>query len=124
MQLSLKTLFLSYISHIYIYDAAGNNVWAAAPEVQLVAFDSCLDYPTANASYTDTVYVAGRVVIPNGITNVTGWCNGISFDLPLFDRSDVPNGKGFNAFIPELYMKNGTNNLDIYGYHGDRKSVV
>ena len=108
----------TYISHIYIYDAAGNNVSAAAPEVQLVAFDSCLDYPTANASYTDTVYVAGWVVIPNGITNVTGWCNGISFDLPLFDRSDVPNGKGFNAFIPELYMKNGTNNLDIYGYHG------
>ena len=108
----------TYISHIYIYDASGNNVAAEAPAVQLVAFDSCLDYPTANASYTDTVYVAGWVVIPGGITNVTGWCNGISFDLPLFDRSDVPNGKGFNAFIPETYMKNGTNSLDIYGYHG------
>ena len=107
-----------YISHIYIYDASGNNVAAEVPAVQLVAFDSCLDYPTANASYTDTVYVAGWVIIPGGITNVTGWCNGISFDLPLFDRSDVPNGKGFNAFIPETYMKNGTNSLDIYGYHG------
>lgn len=107
-----------YISHIYIYDAAGNSVASAAPEVQLVVFNSCLDYPAANASYTDKVYVAGWVVIPNGITNVTGWCNGISFDLPLFDRSDVPNGKGFNAFIPETYMKNGINSLDIYGYHG------
>lgn len=81
-------------------------------------FNSCLDYPTENSSYTDAVYVAGWLVIPNGITNVTGWCNGISFDLPLFDRSDVPNGKGFGAYIPESYMKNGTNNLDIYGYHG------
>ena len=80
-------------------------------------FECCLDYPKANSDYVDSVYIAGWVKVPSGCTNVTGWCNGNAFDIPLHDRSDVANGKGFHGYIPASFLKNGTNTLDIFAYH-------
>ena len=84
---------------------------------QPTSFSSCLDYPKANGDYTDSVYVAGWVKVPSGCTNVTGWCNGSAFNIPLNDRSDVPDGKGFSGYIPLTHLKNGTNTLEIFAYH-------
>ena len=90
---------------------------ASEPNPQPTKFECCLDYPKANADYVDSVYIAGWVKVPSGCTNVTGWCNGNAFDIPLHDRSDVPNGKGFHGYIPASFLKNGTNTLDIFAYH-------
>ena len=87
------------------------------PNPQPTKFECCLDYPKANSDYVDSVYIAGWVKVPSGCTNVTGWCNGNAFDIPLHDRSDVANGKGFHGYIPTSFLKNGTNTLDIFAYH-------
>lgn len=90
---------------------------ASEPNPQPTKFECCLDYPKANSDYVDSVYIAGWVKVPSGCTNVTGWCNGNAFDIPLHDRSDVANGKGFHGYIPASFLKNGTNTLDIFAYH-------
>ena len=105
-----STTSLTNSDTIQYYRATNSNP-------QPTKFECCLDYPKANSDYVDSVYIAGWVKVPSGCTNVTGWCNGNAFDIPLHDRSDVPNGKGFHGYIPASFLKNGTNTLDIFAYH-------
>ncbi|MBU5481148.1 GBS Bsp-like repeat-containing protein, partial [Blautia sp. MSJ-19] len=93
---------------IYYYKVSGN------PSPQ---FKCHLDFPQEGGSYVDSVYIQGWAVVPSGCTHVTAWCNGQVFDVPLYDRGDVPDGKGFATYIPVEYLKNGSNTLDIFAYH-------